>query len=258
MSSVIAHDIRYRIFNTSIAGTIKRQPGMTYRDLSLAIQKIHNLYNDKIIYLHNENANSIIPDDKNVVLLKSKNVQKCIRICNNALAIPDSKRYELGILRLTKFIREGKLSSSIWKGVKRTKEIQVVKIIVRQPDNKIVIKLQKRTTINWGGCGPTLPSLYAFIDTKNHTLNPIWIVTPDFERLLQKKCMQYVAQYPNINEKWESVELPECSVCMDKKSNTFTYCKCQGVSVCSDCVNNLDKCPICRETIYTHDPVTIL
>lgn len=50
---------------------------------------------------------------------------------------------------------------------------------------------------------------------------------------------------------WEDEDSTDCSICMTDPKNII-FMPCRHICVCSECMKQLDKCPICRAEVKSH------
>ena len=76
-----------------------------------------------------------------------------------------------------------------------------------------------------------------------------------------RDLIDYLSDFPSYHIKdsrdaaIRSFPNQDCVVCLEKPCNTV-FIKCKHQCVCTDCINELEGCPICREK--SHDKIVIV
>ncbi len=246
--------ISWRIFNTNVSGKIKRFNDIKYKNIleHVRIRTGYTDISDIASCGRIKPINSQIEDRIKDVMLTSESVQSRVAFGNDLgrQTIPDAKKYDLAIIQFIIFRYNQNVRHD-----ERVKITSIVKII-KNTDDHYIIKFPKPYQINIFG-GPTVASLYALLSKSPKRIYPIYTWSVDFE-LLITKCCSYKNQYSALNYKWWSINKDTCLICMDNIKNCFAYCSESHLITCEECIEILNKCPICREPIVAYDKVKFI
>lgn len=174
------------------------------------------------------------------------------------IIVPDKQIYEYGIINLT--IHIPKKYNGYYNSTTKQQQ-NIVKIIKNDKENnRCLIKLVKTNILNWGYGMTCLPT-YVMLNTKDKLIDTICVYNDKVgfeERVLNNSFKLYDIKQEYFNRSYNTIAPSECCVCLDKMANIFCHCKTFHLACCSECIKELDKCPICKETIITFDKVGFL
>lgn len=138
---------------------------------------------------------------------------------------------------------------------RKTQSIQKVMVLGRHENQFELIRFNKPLQINYGS-GPTVPSIFAIIDTINMKIMPVYtgICSNKEELNIHLKRNLYDRTVDNFHGRWEYslVNQNDCVCCYNnehRKANIYLGCACMDMNVCDICVKKISSCPRCSQPI---------
>lgn len=245
--------ITYNFYKSKIGQQTLSVDQITVKDFKMYIsQKTNRTMNQFAVWVnyHIVNDDTIITSNDHVSILD--NIDYCLlsQKGHGCSEIPDENIYELGACEIGNF--KSKSGSHFPTLGSLTFKFTIFKII-KINDPTMLIKFFEPLQINWGS-GPTLPSLYAWVNVQNKTIYPIYMESATME--LFDKFPSYDVN--TIKKSIKPITFNKCVVCLENKATMFTHCKTSHLACCEKCVTLVKKCPICRHVILNSTNVMCL